>query len=215
MRSSRDRVGHDAIKPDDGKQSGKSAEYRGEAGYQSLGPQGESNLFVHGLQPNDRNMRVELPHTFSKPILDYARIGLRAQIDVHEAKFRALEIREECLRRRRLPQISVFLVRNHTDDFNVRTGWFHFVHEPEALPDRTSARKVLPGKGLIDDSGFVFDRPVVLGGDGTPGDDRNTERSKVVRADLAENRLFLDRRSFEIWIRLFCGSCQSVILSSS
>jgi hypothetical protein len=28
--------------------------------------------------------------------------------------------------------------------------------------------------------------------------DRNAQRSKVVRADLAKNRLFLDRRSFEI-----------------
>jgi hypothetical protein len=33
---------------------------------------------------------------------------------------------------------------------------------------------------------------------GTPGDHGNTERSKVVRADLAKNRLFLDQCSFEI-----------------
>src|SRR5205823_10668410 len=128
---------------------GKSAEYGREAGDQPFGPQRESNLFVHGLKPNDRYMRVELPHAFAKFILDGALIGLRAQIDVHEAEFRALEIRKECLRRRRLPQISVFLVRNHTDDHNVRTGWFHFVHEPEALPDRISARKVLGRKGLV------------------------------------------------------------------
>jgi hypothetical protein len=67
---------------------------------------------------------------------------------------------------------------------------------PKALPDRISAREILPGEALIDDS--VFGRSHVLRGEGTPSDDMNTQRSKVVRADLAKNRLFLDRRSFEI-----------------
>src|SRR3984885_12911720 len=60
--------------------------------------------------------------------------------------------------------------------------------KPAARPD--------PSKALIDDSAFV--RSHVLRGEGTPGDDRNTERSKIVRADVVENRLFLDRHSFEI-----------------
>ena len=101
---------------------------RREAGDQSLGPQRESNLFVHGFEANDRNMRVELTHAFAKFILDLARIGLRAQIDIHEAEMGAFEIREIGLRRRRLPQISVFLVGDHSDDLNVRGDWLHVVH---------------------------------------------------------------------------------------
>jgi hypothetical protein len=31
-------------------------------------------------------MRVKLPHAFAKFILDLARVGLRPQIDVHEAE---------------------------------------------------------------------------------------------------------------------------------
>src|SRR5580693_1357167 len=141
-------------------------------------------------------MRVELPHAFLKFVLYLARIDLRAQIDIHEAEMHAFEIGEVSLRGRRLAQISVFPVRDHSDDFNVRADWLHVVDEPEALPDRISAREVFPGKALVDDS--VFGRPHVLCSEGTPGEDRNTERSKVVRADLAENRLLLHRRSFEI-----------------
>jgi hypothetical protein len=74
----------------------------------------------------------------------------------------ALEVGKIGLRRRSLAQISVFPVGDHPDDFNVRSDWYHFVHQPEALPDRISAREVFPGKGLIDDSVFVAGRPIVL-----------------------------------------------------
>jgi hypothetical protein len=58
-------------------------------------------------------MWVELPHAFAKFILDLARIGLRAQIDVHETEMGAFDVREVGLRRRSLPQISLFPVRDH------------------------------------------------------------------------------------------------------
>ena len=99
-------------------------------------------------------MRVELAHAFAKFILDLARIGLRAQIDVHEPEMDIIEVREIGLRWRSLPQISVFPVRDHPDDFNVRADWLHVVHEPEALPDRISAREIFLGKALIDDRVF-------------------------------------------------------------
>src|SRR5262249_4398769 len=145
-RSTRNGVCHDAIKPDSGKQSGQSAEYRREAGHQSLGSQRDCNLLAHGLQSNNRDMRVELPHAFANFILDLARIGLRPQIDGHEAEVGVFEVREVGLRRRSLTQISAFSVRNHPNYFNVRGDWFHVVHEPEALPDWISAREVLLGK---------------------------------------------------------------------
>src|ERR1700757_1941123 len=90
------------------------------------------------------------------------------------------EIGKISLRWRRLTQISVFPVRDHPDYFNVRADGLHVVHEAEPLPDRFSAGEVFPGKALINDS--VFGRPDVLRGKLTSGDDRNAERSKVVRA---------------------------------
>src|SRR5579864_8511866 len=115
---------------------------------------------------------------------------------------RVFEVREESLCWRRLPQISIFLVRDNADYFNIlRADWQHFVHHPEALPDRISAREVFSGKALIDDSDSEGGRArglCVLCGEGTPGDDGNSERCKVGRANCAENRLFLYRRPFEI-----------------
>src|SRR5205823_12555980 len=120
-----------------------------------------------GLQSDDRNIRVELPHAFEKFILDLARIGLRAQIDVHEAEMGVLDVGEVGLGWRRLTQISIFSVRDHTNYFDARADWLHPVHEAEALPDRSSAREVLLGKAFIDDSEFAQSR--VLRGEGTPG----------------------------------------------
>src|SRR5580704_2964233 len=102
-------------------------------------------------------MRIELPHALLKFVLYLARIDLRAQIDIHEAEMHAFEIGEVSLSGRRLAQVSVF---------TVRADWFHIIDEPEALPDRISAREVFPGKALVDDS--VFGRPHVLCSEGTP-----------------------------------------------
>jgi hypothetical protein len=85
-RPPQDCVGHDAVQPNDCEQRRYGTEDRGKAGDQSLGPQRESNLFVHGLQRNDWNMRIELAHAFAKLILDLARISLCPEIDVHETE---------------------------------------------------------------------------------------------------------------------------------
>src|SRR5215813_2225092 len=135
-------------------------------------------------------MRIELPHAFAKFVLELARIGLCAQIDVHEAEMGVFEVWKVGLRRRRLTQISVFFVRDQPNYFNVlRVDRLHVVHQPETLPDWISTREVFPGKTLIDDSVGVMTPvawPKVLRGEVTPRDDGNTERGKVAGADMVE-----------------------------
>src|SRR5215467_13688232 len=128
-------------------------------------------------------MRIELPHAFAKFVLELVRIGLCAQIDVHEAEMGVFEVWEVGLRRRRLTQISVFLVRDQPNYFNVlRVDRLHVVYHSETLPDWISTREVFPGKSLVDDGVGIMTPvawPYVLRGEVTPGDNRNTERRKV------------------------------------
>src|SRR5579864_1675627 len=94
---------------------------------------------------------------------------------------RVFEVREESLCWRRLPQISIFLVRDNADYFNIlRADWQHFVHHPEALPDRFSAREVFSGKALIDrdNEGGRARGLCVLCGEGTPGDEFRALQSR-------------------------------------
>src|SRR5262249_23489122 len=107
-------------------------------------------------------MRIELPHAFAKFILDLAGIDLRVQIDIHETGMGALKIWEVGLRRGRLTQISVFLVRDQPNYFNVRGHCLHVVHKTEALSDRISAREVLLGKALVDDSDSIVAMPRIV-----------------------------------------------------
>lgn len=141
-------------------------------------------------------MRVELAHPVAQRVLELARITHRAHINDHAADVGNFGRRKIGLRRGRLPQTSIFPVRNHTDDFRVRCDCPHVVHEPKALPDRIAAGEILLDKG------FIHDRVIGWGnisrGKCAAGDDRNPKRPKVVRVHVTKNRLLFNWRSFEV-----------------
>jgi len=69
-----------------------------------------------------------------------------------------LEVREVSLRRRRLTQIPVFGLRDHSDHLNIRLGSRSLIiDQPKAPADRIAGRKIAFGKALFDDRVLVLD----------------------------------------------------------
>ena len=60
-----------------------------------------------------------------------------------------MEVREVSLRRRRLTQIPVFGLRDHSDHLNIRLGSRSLIiDQPKAPADRIAGRKIAFGKAL-------------------------------------------------------------------
>ena len=68
-----------------------------------------------------------------------------------------MEVREVSLRRRRLAQIPIFGVRDHSDHLNIRLGRSLIIDQPKAPADRIAGRKIAFGKALVDDRVLVLD----------------------------------------------------------